>query len=87
MNREGGGPFESWAVSISPGEARPTTPEEWSDALVLVASGDLDVVSEAGATQTFHAGDLLALAWLRARNLANLGAECVELVAVRRSVR
>ena len=81
------GPFECWAVRIGPGEERPVVPDEWADALVVIRSGELDVQCEEGSHRTFHRGDMLALHWLRARNLANFGAVGVELVAVRRSVR
>lgn len=87
MNADGGGTFEVWAVAIAPGEQRAVAAGEWADALVVVKSGDVDVRCEAGASRTFQAGDMLALAWLRAQNLVNLGAERVEIVAVRRSVR
>ena len=79
--------FEAWAVAIAPGEQRTVGPGEWDDALVVVKSGELDVLCEAGGSRTFHAGDMLALSWLRAQNLVNLGAERVELLGVRRSVR
>jgi glyoxylate utilization-related uncharacterized protein len=79
--------FDCWTVSIGPGEERAVAAGEWADTMVLVESGELDVRCEAGASRTFHAGDLLALSWLRARNLVNHGAERVKLVAVRRSVR
>ena len=87
MTAEGDGSFECWAVEIGPGEERPVAPGEWADALVVIRSGELDVQCEEGAHRVFHRGDMLALGWLRARNLANLGGEHVELVAVRRSVR
>ena len=87
MTAEGDGSFECWAVRIGPGEERSVAPEEWADALVLIRAGQLDVQCEEGSHRTFHRGDMLALHWLRACNLANLGAESVELLAVRRSVR
>jgi hypothetical protein len=87
MTADGDGSFERWAVEIGPGEERLVAPEEWVDALVVIESGDLDVECDEGGQRTFHPGDMLALHWLRARNLANSGAERVKLVAVRRSVR
>jgi hypothetical protein len=87
MTGEGGRAFECWAVEIGPGEERLIAAEEWADALVVIKSGELDVQCEEGGHRIFRRGDMLALQWLRARNLANLGAERVELVAVRRSVR
>jgi hypothetical protein len=84
---EADGSFTVWSVSIAPGEKRPVEPREWDDALVLIRSGDVDVQCDLGARHTFHAGDMVALCWLRALNLANVGAERVELLAVRRSVR
>ena len=87
MSAGGDDPFEIWAVDIAPGEERAVAPDEWADALVLVKSGELDVRCAEGGRRTFRTGDMLALCWLRARNLANVGAERVRLVAVRRSVR
>ena len=87
MTDEGDGAFEFWAVEIGPGEEHPVASGEWADALVVVKAGELDVQCEEGSHQTFHRGDMLALHWLRARNLANLGGERVKLLAVRRSVR
>ena len=87
MTAQGDGSFKCWAVEIGPGEERPVAPQEWADALVVIESGDLDVECEEGGQRTFHRGDMLALHWLRARNLANSGADRVKLVAVRRSVR
>ncbi len=87
MTAEGDGSFECWAVKIGPGEERPVVAGEWTGALVVVKSGELDVQCEEGSHRSFHRGDMLALQWLRACNLANVGAELVELIAVRRSVK
>ncbi len=77
--------FERWRVAIGPGGEHACVPDEWSDALVTVEQGTLQVECGAGATCTFGAGDILGLAWLRAHALRNVGTDEVLLQAVRRA--
>ena len=67
------------------GPSTTCVPDEWSDALVTVERGTLEVECGAGATCTFGAGDILGLAWLRAHALRNVGTDEVVLHAVRRA--
>ena len=76
--------FERWEVSLSPGVSRPTSPEEWAGAIVLVARGRLGVDCHARGHHTFAAGDVLVLGWLPLQQLHNAGHEPVRLVAIRR---
>ncbi len=76
--------FERWAVELPGGSVRPTTPDEWAGALVLIESGTLEVGCEAGGARTFHAGDMLALGWLPLVELRNHGEAPVRIVSVRR---
>ena len=76
--------FERWTIELPGRTARPTTPDEWAGALVRIESGALEVGCQAGGTQTFHAGDMLALGWLPLVELRNHGDELVRIVAVRR---
>jgi hypothetical protein len=68
--------FERRIVSLPPGCA---LEEDWRDALVLVARGEIELGGE-----RFGRGSMLSLAGLRLRALHNPGAEPAELVAVRR---
>jgi hypothetical protein len=77
-------PFQVKTVALPPGGARCYESAEWRDALVLVASGALEVESTAGARQRFSAGATLWLARLSLRALHNPGSEIARLVAVSR---
>jgi hypothetical protein len=76
--------FERWTVDLPGRMTRPTAPDEWAGALVRIESGTLEVGCEAGGTETFHAGDMLAPGWLPLVELRNDGDEPVRIVAVRR---
>jgi hypothetical protein len=79
--------FERWQVAIEPGEERTTNAAEWSDAVVLVQLGVVEVHCRAGAWRTFRAGDILALSCLPVIAVRNAGEVPATLVAVRRSLR
>ena len=76
--------FERWEVIVPARSTRPTTAGEWAGALVRVLAGTLEVGCELGGSETFRAGDLLALGWLPIVELRNHGEVPVRLVAVRR---
>jgi hypothetical protein len=76
--------FERWEMTIPAGHSLPTAAEEWAGALVRVEAGTLEVHCAAGGSETFHAGDLLALGWLPITELHARGAGSVRVVAVRR---
>jgi hypothetical protein len=77
--------FERWRVAIGPGAERACLPAEWSDALVTIEQGTLQVEGNAGARCTFGPGDMLVLPWLQAHALRNVGTDEVVLRAVRRA--
>jgi hypothetical protein len=75
--------FERWRIAIPPGAALVTKAGEWTDCLVLVESGRIEVAGLAGSRGPFEAGDLLALTWLNVCGLHNPGPEEARLVAIR----
>ena len=75
--------FDRWRIAIPPGAALVTKPGEWTDCLVLVESGRIEVAGVAGSRGPFEAGDLLALTWLNVCGLHNPGPEEVRLLAIR----
>jgi hypothetical protein len=77
-------PFEVRTVALPPGGARSYDSAEWCDALVLVASGALELESTGGARERFSAGATLWLARLSLCALHNPGSEVALLVAVSR---
>ena len=79
--------FESWRLALKPGEERLTDAAEWSDALVLIERGVIEVHCRAGGWRAFRAGDILALGCLPLRAIRNPGKTHAKVVAVRRSLR
>lgn len=75
--------FDRWRIAIPPGAAVLTKPGEWTDCLVLVESGRIEVAGEAGSRGPFEAGNLLALTWLNVCGLHNPGPEEARLLAIR----
>jgi hypothetical protein len=71
-------------VTIPPGGRRAYDPAEWSDALVVVERGELELDPESGAPLRFRRGAVLWLAGLPLRRLANRGSVPVVLAAVSR---
>jgi len=76
--------FDRLRVKLSPGDARLTEAAEWSDCLVMVERGTVEVECEGGSHRSFAAGDLLALECLPVRALRNRGPGEAWLLAVRR---
>ena len=79
--------FERWRVDLPPRSERTTDAMEWTDALVTVEQGVVEVVCAGGGRRTFREGALLALCWLPVAFLRNPTAEITRLVAVRRRPR
>jgi hypothetical protein len=77
--------FERWRFAFGPGAEHACVPDEWSDALVTVEQGTVQIECSAGTRCTFGPGDLLGLAWLQAQVLRNVGTDEVVLRAVRRA--
>lgn len=76
--------FEVRAVEVEPGGHRIYHEGEWSDALVAVARGEIELECQNGVGPRFRRGDLLWLAGLPLRALHNPGREPALLVAVSR---
>ena len=79
--------FEGWRLVLKPGEERLTDAAEWSDAIVLIERGVIEVHCRAGGWRAFRAGDILALSCLPLRAIRNPADKSAKLVAVRRSLR
>jgi hypothetical protein len=82
--RPGRREFEQRRLVIAPGAEQRTAADEWSDALVAIESGLLEVECLSGARWTFGTSALLCLSWLPVQILRNPGASPVVLVATRR---
>ena len=78
-------PFERRQVTLAPGEECALTAPEWTDTLVLVQSGAVEVICTGNQRHRFRGGDVLTLAGLRLTALRNVGDGEVMLLAVRRS--
>lgn len=76
--------FEVRAVAVDPGGDRIYNEREWRDAVVVVASGQIELESLNGVRQRFDRGDILWLCELPLRALHNRGSETAVLVAVSR---
>ena len=79
--------FERWRMVVPPGTDRPTSADQWAEALVIVEHGTIEVVCRDGARQTFPKGSLLCLSWLTVECLRNSGPGDAVIAAVRRSPR
>jgi hypothetical protein len=79
--------FEVRAVGVEPGGHRIYHRAEWSDALVLVRRGEIELECLNGTRHRFGCGDLLWLTGLPLRALHNPGPEPVLLVAVARVMK
>jgi hypothetical protein len=69
---------------VAPGDDRAYDEAEWRDALVVVQSGEIELLGVSGACSSFGRGDLLYLQGVPLRTLHNPGAEPAVLVAVSR---
>ena len=76
--------FDRLRLTLGPGAARLTAARDWTDCLVLVEQGTVEVECEGGVRRTFVAGDMLALECLPVRALRNHGPDETRLLAVRR---
>ncbi|MGH2970359.1 MAG: hypothetical protein ACRDK0_15055, partial [Solirubrobacteraceae bacterium] len=76
--------FDRREVAVAPGRARAYDEAEWSDALVVVERGEIELECMAGGRRRFACGDVLWLSGLPLRALHNLGREPALLVAVTR---
>lgn len=76
--------FECRAVTVEPGGDRIYHDAEWSDALVLIARGEIELEWRDGRRHRLGSGDLCWLAGLPLRRIHNHGAEAAQLVAISR---
>ena len=76
--------FEVRAVAVDPGGHRIYNEREWRDAIVVIASGEIELESVNGVRRSFARGDTLWLCELPLRALHNRGSESVVLVTVSR---
>jgi len=76
--------FDRLRIRLEAGDARLTEAAEWSDCLVMVERGAVEVECEGGSRRSFVAGDLVALECLPVRALRNRGPDEAWLLAVRR---
>lgn len=76
--------FEVRAVEVEPGGHRIYHEAEWSDALVAVGRGEIELEFRSGARRRFGCGDLLWLTGLPLRALHNRGRKPTLLLAVSR---
>jgi len=76
--------FATRVVVVEPGCERSYDEAEWRDAIVVVARGEVDLEGLSGRSLRFAGGDLLWLASLPLRALANRGEERVVLVTISR---
>ena len=81
------GGFAQRVLILSPGDSRPYAEAEWVDAIVLVATGVVEVEGVSGSRQCFERGDLLWLTGLPVRALHNTSDRPAVLVAVSRPAR
>jgi hypothetical protein len=79
--------FERQRLTIPAGVDRPTGPDEWVGAFVVIEQGVVDVVCRGGAHRTFGRGSFLSLSWLPIVCLRNPGTVDAVLVAYRRAGR
>lgn len=79
--------FERHVRVLPAGYAQPVDATHWTDALVDVAQGEIELELTCGDLHRFRAGDVLWLDGLPLRLLRNRGSGTAVLVAVRRRPR
>ena len=84
LPRPGRPGYEQRRLVIAPGAEHPSSAAEWPDSFVLVESGRLEVVCQAGARRVFEAGAMLWLNWLPLCALRSTGSDPTVLLTVRR---
>ncbi|WP_433272897.1 hypothetical protein ACQPZA_20785 [Pseudonocardia xinjiangensis] len=84
LARPPGPGFRTTVVTLESGTTRAFDEAEWSDALVVVESGEVDLECGAGGRRRFRSGAVLCLTGLGLRALHSVGAEPAVLVAVAR---
>jgi len=77
--------FRLKVVTLPPGSEQPYRESDWTDAIVVVERGELELECTAGGRRRFQRGAILWLIGLPLRTLRNRGHEPVVLAAVSRS--
>ena len=77
--------FDIRTVALEPGGSLAYHEEEWSDALVTVESGEVELEMTCGRSCFFQTGDLIWLEGLPLASLHNRGDEPTVLVAASRN--
>ena len=72
-------------ITVAAGTSLPYREADWSDALVTVESGELELVLACGRSCFFQSGDLLWLQGLPLSSLRNRGDEPTVLTAASRN--
>ena len=76
--------FRLRGITIAPGASRPFREEDWSDALVVVERGEVELQCMAGVRRRFGTGAVMWLQGMDLQALHNPGAEETVLSAVSR---
>jgi hypothetical protein len=86
-----GGPlpagFRRRSLVIPPGSHHAYRPSEWSEAIVMVQQGEIELESAGQPARRFRSGDLLWLGGLGAGAIRNHGPGAAVLVAVSKQPR
>jgi quercetin dioxygenase-like cupin family protein len=72
-------------VTLAPHSEQPYREEDWSDAIVIVEQGELELECRAGGRKRFQRGAILWLVGLPLRILRNRGDEPTVIAAVSRA--
>jgi hypothetical protein len=86
MHDNGQSAFAVRVVALGPGCERTYDEAEWRDAIVFVASGEIELECLGGTRRCFRHGDILWFAGLPLRALRNSGADPALLVTVSRQL-
>ena len=86
-SRRLGSRFAVLYIRLLPGADRPYRSADWTDALVVVEQGILELETASGVRARFVVGDLLCLASLPLRVLRDPGSDATLLSAVNRRDR
>ena len=76
--------FAATVFTVAPGQAVDYDAADWSDAIVVVEHGQIELAGASGVRRPFASGDVLYLDGLPLRCLYNAGRESAVLVAVSR---
>jgi quercetin dioxygenase-like cupin family protein len=78
--------FRRRVVELEPGRALPVEPAAWTDAIVFVTAGEIEVECDRGGRRRFSSGAILCFT-PPVREIRNCGDDHAQLVAVSRRTR